>query len=79
MKTADAELREALADARRALERVLDRSGCRISEVLAIEAEQVYTGRFDMHPKRALPEYCPNHPSTRNPCGLCQPPREDHD
>lgn len=79
MKAAETELRDALAEARRAGIKVLERSGCRISEVLILELEQIWTGRFDMHPKRALPEYCPNHPSTRNPCGLCQPPREDHD
>lgn len=73
MKQAEVELRDALAEARRAAVRVLDRSRCRISEALALELEQVWTGRFDLTPKRSTPEYCPNHPSTRNPCGLCQP------
>lgn len=73
MKPAEAELRSAIAGARRAVEKVLDRSQCRISEVLALEIEQVWTGRFDMTPKRTavIPEYCVNHEFTRNPCGLC--------
>jgi lambda repressor-like predicted transcriptional regulator len=75
---ADAELRRALADARRAIERVLDREHCRISDVLATEIEQIWTGRFYLRPKQASPEYCPNHPHTRTPCGLC-PPLHDGD
>lgn len=70
---AAAELRYALDDARRAGIKILDRSGCRISELLILDLEQVWTGRFDLTPKRTtvMPEYCVNHPNTRNPCGLC--------
>lgn len=73
MKTTDAELRTALAGARGAVERVLDREHCRISTVLALEIEQIFTGRFYLRPKIAIPEYCVNHEQTRNPCGLCPP------
>lgn len=73
----DVELRRAVAEARSAIERVLDREHCRISEPLAIEIEQVYTGRFELRPLNAAPDYCRIHPSTRNPCGMC--PQLDFD
>lgn len=64
--------REAEREARSAVERVLDRSGCRISQALSGEIHQVYAGRFDLRPLAGT-GYCPNHPSTRRPCGLCPP------
>jgi hypothetical protein len=64
--------RQAERAAQVAVERLLDRSGCRISCALSGEVHQIYAGRFDLRP-RADSGYCPNHPSTRKPCGLCPP------
>lgn len=55
-----------------AVERLLDRSGCRISQALSTEIHQVYLGRFDLRPRTGS-GYCPNHKTTRMPCGLCPP------
>lgn len=67
-----AERRQAEEEVRRAVTGILDREHCRISAALAIEIHQAYTGRGWI-PGRLGPDYCPNHPSTRTPCGLCPP------
>lgn len=64
--------RRAESDAQDAVERLLDRSGCRISRALSGEIHQIYAGRFDLRPL-ADSGYCPTHPSIRKPCGLCPP------
>lgn len=64
--------RRAEREAQDAVERLLDRSGCRISRALSGEIHQVYAGRFDLRPL-ADSGYCPNHQSTRKPCGLRPP------
>lgn len=71
MAAADTD-REATREVRRAVEGILERSGCRIAAALTGEIHQAYTGRFDLRP-RCSTGYCPNHPSTRKPCGLCPP------
>lgn len=72
MKPAELERRRADDDVQRAVRSMLTREHCRIADALTLEIHQAYTGRGWI-PGRLGPEYCPNHPSTRNPCGLCPP------
>lgn len=61
--------RRAERDVRHAVEAILDRAGCRISHALAGEIHQAYAGRG--WTRGRVIAYCPNHPYTRMPCGLC--------
>lgn len=72
MKPADVEKRRAEDDVRRAVVGILTRERCRVADALAIEIHQAYTGR-GWHHRVIGPAYCPNHPQTRMPCGLCPP------
>lgn len=64
--------RQAEREVKEAVERLLDREGCRVSIALAAAVHQVYIGRFDLRPRPST-IYCPTHKHTRMPCGLCPP------
>lgn len=72
MKQAEAERRRADDDVQAAVENILEREHCRIADTLKLEIHQAYVGRGWI-PGRLGPDYCPTHPSTRTPCGLCPP------
>lgn len=62
------------ADVRRYVTRCIARNRDIDPELTAIEIDRIYTGHYELRALQARPEYCPNHPSIRNPCGLCPPP-----
>lgn len=71
-QAAERELQRAEDGARRAVEGLLDRNGCRISAALAGEIHTVYTGHFYLRPRPST-VYCRTHTTTRMPCGMCPP------
>jgi hypothetical protein len=59
------------AIARDALRRALTELGCPQPALAEKRLWAITTGHFELRARRRGPEYCPNHPFTRNPCGLC--------
>jgi hypothetical protein len=63
--------RQTEAIARDALRRALAELGCPQPALAEKRLWQIVVGHFELRARRRGPEFCPNHPGTRNPCGLC--------
>jgi hypothetical protein len=59
------------ATARAVLETALTELGCPQPAIAASRIWAIFAGHFELRARRLGSEFCPNHPYTRNPCGLC--------
>lgn len=63
--------RQTEAVARAALRTALAELGCPQPALAEKRLWAIVAGHFELRARRLGSEYCPNHPRTRKPCGLC--------